>query len=1019
MQGFLPRFSGEPGGATRQRIFVCGAEVTSYVTSTAASNDDGPSPSTFSIDLVNAANMFTLTVEDVRTIFSPVGDFDEGEDENAVDRRNAVLYQVLQRIGDAAMPPLKKRVLLAKLAAPALRLDSIADLEANIGIKNFRQFLQQQVARDRTIGNSITYAGVDLGDPTGRNDVLLRYDFRVNTPIFHASDAVTIFELCPTTNEWHWVACGNPIGFTRTETDRGRSTLRLSCEDTLRSLRDAQVSFNPALTDYRWIATNQEQVTQTFFTDGLHDVPFYAVPYVMIFGSRQVQLNSTFTGLNAAGSTAAQGVTGSAGRPEQLLLGVNGYALRTLRENEEYAAGFYDLENSRLFFYGPDVDPKATVPIKTLQRNARYVNSLGDYQLLTDTRVDLADITRKAFFGARLPFAGVSAANAEVVFASEGGQNNAENADRFGSGLSAIDAQYSGSNRTLDLDYFRARAQKCIRLQQTTQGGARGGVTGNPISFEIRVDYDALVTELGTNPHIYPPHQARVYGLFPAAFATESDVTNFSLHSGPEMRTEFKSRLAVISSLAARVEHSIYATPKGDIAIEFPLYDFRPEDYRIDPTGSAAREWREAQTQLIDRKALRERLDQFAAGLINSELNILLPPLDPNLFVSRYTLRPGSYVGSSLTLNSAQIISQVETSYYITADTADGKAADFGEEQQVVSSPTLIAQYGLHAAREDPLGSFVDSPQAAEAFAGIAFNRLNAEVETGSLPAVFPRLGLQPNRVVSFSEGYACARLKSVTLTRAVGASYNLALGFNQYRAWNGLMTESRITGKSLPWLTAIGSDLGRPINWRDFMAGLRDRPAAYAPVDWKKYERKKGAGRRLPVFRQDEELIQKKARALEMWFRTIFAPQAALRSGQAIQSGAGGLAPRLIGTYRSPESDRAAGRQPGLHNIGEAIDFNPSDLLVPRGPGGVALANANAPAMLDLFEAASATVGQTYNVTLVDSGVGQSLANPEVYSVTPSFALLHTGDKTGLSGWHIHLEAHIARVGRGVSAGQ
>lgn len=990
---------------TLQKVFIFGADVSSYVYATSASLDDSPSPSSFQIDLVDQFNTFTLTPEDLELLFAPeldalvpepgAPDFPALKGEA---RRDAVLADVLERISTSVnMPALKREVLTAKILAPALRLADLGN-QQNIGIQNFREYVRQQARTNPTVGSSLLFAGIDTSDnASGVDDVILRYDFRAFSPIFHGSDAVTIFELCPTTGDWHVVASGTPVGFTRTETDPGRATMRLSCQDNARTLNEGLVSFNPALTDVGWIATNQTQVTQTFFTDGLHNVPFYAAPYAVIFGTAALAIQSSIAGNDTRGIGAVSpngsqiGFSRQEQRPVQFFASVNGYSKVPLDEQAERASGFYSFDDSRLLFFDPDAkggdgassgSTSTEASLDKVRRNVKFgrlgdlcrrVTSLGEYQLLCDSRVLLSDLRQKAIRGGQVFFRGVAQ-------------------ERL-SGGDATTSIAGTNNVTVTDKFLQQRATRCMRLRKVA-------TSGESPTYVAVLDTEALVRELGTNPHIYPPQTGRVLTLLPIAFASDSDVTNFSLHGGPGMSTDFKSRLTILSGLAERVESSVHVTPKGDVLVEFPLYDFRPHDYLFNPDSPFVREWVRAQRDLVDESALRRQIGQTTAQI---DFSVFEPR--PREFFDRYMLAEDSYHGHSVTLNGAQIVSQVQTSYYTSPSPETGFGLEFGAKPQVVSSPTLIAQYGLKLQQEDPKGTFVGTPEAAQAFAALAFNRLNAEVETGNLPEIYPRLGLNPNRVIVFARGYACARIKSISLARQVGTSYNLSFGFNNYRAWNGMYVTVRdptlpknvetTEVTQVPMLVGLGSELGRPIDWRNFMSGRSNLVGYNPPGSLGNAERRSKYSKYGSAF--DSAAINE--RALVDWFNTRFAPYVARQPGAN-----NGHVPRITSSYRPPKP----GTRFSAHNIGLALDFCPATAVVPRGPGGVSRALANSPGMLQLFELAQSagSIPELQRPIGIEVG-GRSVA----VRVTPSFVLLHTVTDDGTTGWHIHFEARVTEV--------
>ena len=57
------------------------------------------------------------------------------------------------------------------------------------------------------------------------------------------------------------------------------------------------------------------------------------------------------------------------------------------------------------------------------------------------------------------------------------------------------------------------------------------------------------------------------------------DLKPHTMTEGIGYRDEYSSRLGIIQDWAETVEFKFYALPNGDVLLEFPQYDFRPEDY--------------------------------------------------------------------------------------------------------------------------------------------------------------------------------------------------------------------------------------------------------------------------------------------------------------------------------------------------------------------------------------------------------------------------------------------------------
>ena len=91
----------------------------------------------------------------------------------------------------------------------------------------------------------------------------------------------------------------------------------------------------------------------------------------------------------------------------------------------------------------------------------------------------------------------------------------------------------------------------------------------------------ADVEELGrgtTSDGPYAPTRAYVHFLLPRAGTAAYNLTQTTFDAGSEQR-DFATRFEIISDFCARLDYEFTVLPNGDLAFEFPMYDFMPEDF--------------------------------------------------------------------------------------------------------------------------------------------------------------------------------------------------------------------------------------------------------------------------------------------------------------------------------------------------------------------------------------------------------------------------------------------------------
>ena len=122
---------------------------------------------------------------------------------------------------------------------------------------------------------------------------------------------------------------------------------------------------------------------------------------------------------------------------------------------------------------------------------------------------------------------------------------------------------------------------ECLRVQ------GKGGDAEDLITEEGK-----FVTRLGSGEYAKKVDDGNIYNvdgqihvIIPEFLTHTSkdesgiDLKPHTMTSEIGYRDEYSSRLGIIKDWADTVEFEFYALPNGDVVLEFPQYDFRPEDY--------------------------------------------------------------------------------------------------------------------------------------------------------------------------------------------------------------------------------------------------------------------------------------------------------------------------------------------------------------------------------------------------------------------------------------------------------
>lgn len=266
---------------------------------------------------------------------------------------------------------------------------------------------------------------------------------------------------------------------------------------------------------------------------------------------------------------------------------------------------------------------------------------------------------------------------------------------------------------------------------------------------------------IGRHPELFPVDFGRIFMLLPGGLgpATSRDILTKDIVQSIATRTQFVKRLAILYNLCERIEFSLYATPKGDVCMEMPLYDFMPDDF--------------------------------------------------GRFAARYTFGLEDTTGWESTFSDEHIRTQFGVTFNLTSQYTLGASTDLWQPPGVVRLDALVPQFGIRPEYVDP-PSFLTSEAAAAYYGHIKLNQMNANAWTARVGTVM-RMGVGPNRPLWFEARNFIATTRAIqsAITWGVSGGVSQSLSTNYRRGWSGLrMANGRILYEP------IGGFASRPLNY-------------------------------------------------------------------------------------------------------------------------------------------------------------------------------------------------------------
>jgi hypothetical protein len=311
------------------------------------------------------------------------------------------------------------------------------------------------------------------------------------------------------------------------------------------------------------------------------------------------------------------------------------------------------------------------------------------------------------------------------------------------------------------------------------------------------IDINRVIDVIGQNPHLYPVDNGRLVILAPASLGPNLNrkIIEFGFR-GPELKTNFKNRLFVILNFLERLEFSFYATPKGDLIAEMPLYDFDPDDFGTEPVTAST--LKEAGRDI--RSDIRKVIQRSGA------LNATGP------YAPHYKVDLRNTMDNNQAFADEHVRTQMRCSPFTIQSTPDGgQQESVGIPAQVVTLRSLVPQFGARLETTDP-PSYVASAEAAQVYCHLKLNQWNAEALTSQVD-MLPQLRLGPNRPIRVADGTYVATVRSVERTLDWdGMDMNQTVGLNYTRVWAG---QTALFDDTELIYEPIGGMASRPMNYK------------------------------------------------------------------------------------------------------------------------------------------------------------------------------------------------------------
>lgn len=330
-----------------------------------------------------------------------------------------------------------------------------------------------------------------------------------------------------------------------------------------------------------------------------------------------------------------------------------------------------------------------------------------------------------------------------------------------------------------------------------------------------KLDIEGVVNFIGQHPEYYMVDAGRLLMLIPNSLGTaNTDIIINDIIQAYPLNSEWHSAGKIMWDVANRIQFSLYCTPKGDIILEPPLYDFDPDDFGL--TAMSGDEFLEAMNHdKYNRNTSYFFTDNEVDATGDSCLEFIISAEDT--FRSRdrgpYGQRYVVTKGDTISWESALIDSKVHTvgigARPIFQNWESLPNMGLIGDLTVVKIPDLIPLYGIRQLNVQPRG-YTHTQEGTHYYINTMLNRSNSDAHSMRVDHM-PNIQLGINRPIYIQGRNCIATTKQISHSLVWSSDMSTTSDLYAIRVWDGTMSADDPT---VPVFTPIGGYGSRPLNY-------------------------------------------------------------------------------------------------------------------------------------------------------------------------------------------------------------
>lgn len=330
-------------------------------------------------------------------------------------------------------------------------------------------------------------------------------------------------------------------------------------------------------------------------------------------------------------------------------------------------------------------------------------------------------------------------------------------------------------------------------------------------SIDGTLNIEEVVNEIGSRPELYRIDGGRLMMLIPKSLGAENrKILVEDIIQAYPLNSEWHSAGHIMYEVTERIQFKMYCSPKGDLIIEPPLYDFDPDDFGLDPISSDAfisslQAVSPKESNYTSESNSGDAISIFRLGEILVRSNSRGP------FGLGYIIYRSDTIDWEIAFVDEKVFTVVTVPRAIFQNWEGQPFTDIIGDLAVIKLPDLIPLYGVRQIPVTPRGYVVEK-EAAELYGRIQLAKTNAEAHTMKVNHL-PNLKLGINRPLYVEGRNSLATTKQITHSITWGESgmMNTTTDLYAARIWDGLITDD---DPPQPIYTSIGGSASRSIDY-------------------------------------------------------------------------------------------------------------------------------------------------------------------------------------------------------------